>query len=213
MKNGNRFQDLTGQVFGRLTVLSLFSKGNGKMTKWNCQCNCFKKNIVTVSIAHLKTGHTRSCGCLNIEGLSNRGTHKLSKTRLYRIWIHMKTRCYNENHQHFKYYGGKGIKICDEWLSDNNLFFKWANDNGYTDFLSIERDDNDKDYAPSNCRWISQRQQVYNRSNMLSKDVVIEIKEMIENKMPNFEISTILKVSRCVVSKIKNGLSYSEYLN
>lgn len=75
--------------------------------------------------------------------------------RLYRIWYNMQTRCYNKKHERFPCYGGKGIKVCDIWLNSYEAFKKWALNNGYTDELTIDRIDSDKDYCPDNCRWIS----------------------------------------------------------
>lgn len=84
--------------------------------------------------------------------------HGLSKTRLYSIYFDMKQRCYNPNNQHYRWYGEKGIDICEEWLGDNGLqnFFEWALDNGYNDNLTIDRIESDKGYYPENCQWITQ---------------------------------------------------------
>ena len=83
----------------------------------------------------------------------NRGKHKQSKTRIYHIWGNMKKRCNNKEYCRFKEWGGRGIKLCKEWEDFAN-FYKWANENGYSDELTIDRKDNDKDYEPNNCRWV-----------------------------------------------------------
>lgn len=83
--------------------------------------------------------------------------HSLSKTRLYSIYSGMKQRCYNPNNQHYSIYGGKGIKICDEWLNKNGLqnFIEWSLNNGYEEHLTIDRINSSADYSPQNCRWIT----------------------------------------------------------
>lgn len=84
---------------------------------------------------------------------------KLSKTRLYSIYHGMKERCYNKNTQQYKYYGAKGITICDEWLNENGVqnFIEWSLNNGYNENLSIDRIDSKKGYSPDNCQWITQK--------------------------------------------------------
>lgn len=95
-------------------------------------------------------------------------TSKMSNSRLYRIYQGMKTRCYNENDKDYKYYGGRGIEICDEWLNSFNAFHSWATNNGYNGDLSIDRLDNDGDYTPDNCRWATPKQQSSNQSSNLN---------------------------------------------
>lgn len=91
--------------------------------------------------------------------------HGKRKTRLYRIWVNIKTRCYNPNDPHYKRWGGKGIKMCDNWYNSFNAFYNWAMANGYTDELTIDRINFNKDYEPSNCRWVTVVEQNRNKSN------------------------------------------------
>ena len=164
--------DLTGQRFGRLTVIERAGKDYIGQAMWRCRCDC--GNVTVVAGGNLRTGNTKSCGCygheLTIGGYRSRthgGTCDGGKrTRLYRIWRAMKTRCYNLNAQNYKDYGGRGITICPEWLHDFVAFRDWALSHGYRDDLSIDRIDNDKGYSPDNCRWATAKEQRANqRSN------------------------------------------------
>lgn len=94
--------------------------------------------------------------------------HGMKGTRLYKIYYRMINRCYNKNDvDHYKYYGKRGITVCDDWLNDNTTFFDWAMNNGYRDDLTIDRIDNNKGYSPDNCRWTTTYEQNKNRSNSL----------------------------------------------
>lgn len=105
---------------------------------------------------------------MNKNGINNHNcTHGLSKTRIYRTYHHMKDRCYRKTNKDYKHYGGRGIKICQEWLENNGFenFKEWAFENGYKDNLTIERKDVNGDYCPENCCWIPFKKQMANRTN------------------------------------------------
>lgn len=177
MKYDNRgkyYDDLTGRRFGKLLVL-----GEGEPTKnsygkrikrWMCRCDC--ENITLVSTHKLKSGHTKSCGCLKDEfsiGDITR-THGMRNTRLYGIYSGMKQRCFNPNNDHYKYYGERGITVCDEWLGEHGFenFYKWAMEAGYDEGKSrseqsIDRIDVNGNYEPSNCRWADSYTQAHNK--------------------------------------------------
>lgn len=157
-------KDLSGLQFGRLIVLKRDGTRNGN-SYWACQCSC--GNMITVSAPHLKTGHTQSCGCLKKEATANRSVkHGNSNTRVYRIWAGMLQRCSNPRRKEYPVYGGRGIRVCDEW-QEFSAFHQWAIENGYGDTLSIDRINADGNYSPDNCRWVSIKEQQNNRRNNL----------------------------------------------
>lgn len=161
--------DLTGQRFGRLTVIKRIGT-KYHQSLWLCKCDC--GNTKEVICQNLKHGSVRSCGCLLNEarkkvGISNdigklNYRHGDFGTHLYGIWNAMKNRCLNTKSNGYKWYGARGIKVCDEWLDYTN-FKQWAIKNGYNDGLSIERVDVNGNYEPSNCIWIKKREQGFNK--------------------------------------------------
>lgn len=155
--------DLTGKRFGRLVVIKRMKNSKGGKAMWMCRCDCGNKTIVPT--CNLNNGHSRSCGCMTAESASKRNrTHGDRHTRLYGIWTNMKTRCTNGNCNRSRYYHEKGISVCEEWELYEN-FKKWSLENGYNDSLTLDRIDNSKGYEPSNCRWVTYKQQERNKTN------------------------------------------------
>lgn len=167
-------EDLIGKQFGRLTVIGrdedhIYPSGK-KRAKWICECNCKEHNIISVLQTGLMNGHTNSCGCLRKENTSNmfkKTGH--SETHLYYIWCGIKARCQNPNNKSYHNYGGRGIKVCEEW-DDYLNFEKWALSHGYKDGLSIERINVNGDYSPDNCEWITMKDQQYNKQDTMYVD-------------------------------------------
>ncbi len=155
----HNFIDLTGKRFGKLTVIKriedkVLSSGT-KKTQWLCRCDCGNYTRVIGESLKRKNG-TKSCGCLIVKSTIKRSTrHGMRYTRIYSIYCDMKKRCYNAKTRGYKHYGGKGIRICDEWLNDFMTFYEWSMLHGYKDNLSIDRINSAGDYEPMNCQWIT----------------------------------------------------------
>lgn len=165
-----KLEDLTGKRFGRLVVLARDGV-RGKKATWKCQCDCGNTHVVMVT--GLKNGHTKSCGCLKIESdaIGSRYRHGQSNSPEYKVWAGMKDRCLNQNATFFSFYGGRGIKVCERWMTFENF----RADMGPRPSLqhSIERKDNDGNYEPDNCKWATPLEQ----SNNTSRNVFITIGE------------------------------------
>ena len=163
--SGDIMRNLTGQKFGSLKVICPVAKNNRNAVLWLCECDCGLDAIIESGA--LVRGLTRSCGCLDREAHQlrpNRTAHGQCGTRLYRIWKKMKSRCTNPNDPDYqKYYGSRGITVCDEWFHSFQAFHDWAMSHGYSDDLSIDRMDNDKGYSPDNCRWATAEEQRHNQ--------------------------------------------------
>lgn len=161
-------EDLSGMRFGRLYVTG-FAYKIKKNKYYSVVCDCGKEKVVARN--SLVTGKTTSCGCYLQE---RRTKHGKSRTRLYKVLRDMKTRCYNENSPDYKHYGAKGIQICEEWLNDFNAFEKWAFENGYNENApklqcTIDRINNNGNYEPANCRWVTIAEQNRNKTYIKSK--------------------------------------------
>lgn len=161
-----KITDIKGQRFGRLFVVR-FAESTGS-ARWLCICDCGNEVIKDGRL--LRSGSTQSCGCIHRERMSAIGKkyneNKKIKVdhaqNLREMFDGMKKRCRNKNSKSWKDYGGRGIKVCDEWLKDSRAFYFWASSNGYAPGLTIERNDVDGNYEPGNCRFIPKSEQSKN---------------------------------------------------
>lgn len=192
--------DLSGRKFGQLTVVrrgkTIKRNNGGTIPYWVCICDCGKQ--VEIVGGDLKSGRTQSCGCYQREAARKYHTkHNMCGTRLHGIWLDMKRRCRNNKRPCYGRYGGRGITICDEW-NEFIPFKNWALLNGYADNLTIDRIDNDGDYEPDNCRWVTMEIQANNNSKNRILEYEGETHTMAEwAKILNISYSTI----RCRVKR------------
>lgn len=225
MKRGRNPKKLVGERIGRLEVLReepyITRKGN-TVRGYLCHCDCGKEKVIRRS--DLISRKTNSCGCLIKEfnkckkgndywkyrSGKRKSTIKGDKTkeRLHRIWKNMKQRCTNPNFPDYIRYGARGISICDEWIVELGFqnFYRWSIENGYADSLTIDRINNDDNYCPDNCRWITYKEQNFNKRtnrNITYKGITktkTEWAEILGVKQSNFNY------------RIKKNLSDEEIL-
>lgn len=170
MRLGDR-QDLTGEKYGKLTVISENGRGKYNGYYWNCVCDCGNEAVVLGR--NLKSGTTRSCGCLHTKPPVIT-KHGMSRTKLYHIWVAMKQRCTNKADRNYNRYGGGGIFVSECW-NEFDKFAEWAFANGYIEGeTDLDRTDNDGPYSPDNCRFVSHRENLLNTHRRLHDTIMGE---------------------------------------
>lgn len=189
-----------GTRYGRLiTTGSVFMKKrsdgrNRAAVETTCECGTVK----TVWVFNLISGNTTSCGCYHKEVVAEQMTkhgmtareNRYNRPRLYRIWRGMRQRCSNPEARNYKWYGGKGIKSCEEW-NNFEVFHSWAKNNGYSDGLELDRIDSDKNYEPDNCRWVTKKQNIRNKDMFWSEELDEKlIRFAKENNMNPYQVIT-----------------------
>lgn len=198
--------------YNRLTFIEevLVKDSRGRNARyWRCKCDC--GNEVLTHRRKVITGHTKSCGCLQreIASTGKHVKHKASRSPLYVRYTQLKQRCNNPNHKSYSYYGGRGIKLCAEWEADYSKFAEWANANGYTEGLQLDRIDNSKGYSPENCKWVTKKTNMRNtRHNKFVGD------ELLTDFMQR--ITTTYNMTKgCFYDRyyklLKRGIEINEY--
>lgn len=186
--------DLTDKTFGRLTVIRKEGSDNNRKALWLCECSC--GNTIIVNTERLHNGKTQSCGCYKADILRSRlTTHGMSNSKLYNVWHTMIQRCENPKDKQFKNYGERGIAVCKEW-HDSELFMDWALNNGYEEGLTIDRINVNEGYSPSNCRWITQKEQ----NNNTRRNIII-----------NYNNKTQTLSQWCDELEFKYSLAYNRF--
>lgn len=181
-----RFKDITGQTFGRLTAVECLGPYRAKPAsepklKWRCLCQCGAE--VEVVAQSLRNGLTKSCGCYNRQNSAiRRTTHGRSKSPEYRSWRHAIERCTDPKNRAWKDYGGRGIRVCGEWLHDFAAFFAHIGPKP-SPRHTIDRIDNDGHYEPGNVRWATPHQQVANRRPLKRRTHCIRGHELTEDNI------------------------------
>ena len=158
--------DLSGRKYNKLLVIK-YAYTKDSQVYWNCLCDC--GNETTVYRSDLVQNKTKSCGCL--KKLGSRKTHGFSNSGLYNKWYGLVDRCTNQYIEAYKDYGGRGITVCDEWKNDFLQFYNWSMENGYKKGLQIDRIDNNGNYCPENCRFVTPEENCRNKRNNLLVEV------------------------------------------
>lgn len=196
-----RIKDLAGKKVNMLLAIKPVGRDKHGYLLWKCKCDCGNEKVV--SSGDFRKGHYQSCGCLRKIWPK---THGKTKTRLYRIWTRVKSRCFNSNVSEYDRYGGRGITICKEWEKSYEAFQEWALNNGYKENLTLDRKDNNGNYEPQNCRWATAKQQNRNRRDNHYVTINGETKTCSEwAETSGVHIQTFLK-------RIRNGISGTELL-
>lgn len=196
MKKRHPDSEMVGAVFGKLTVIKRIGT-KGKQPLYLCHCSCGNEKAVVGG--SLRKGDTQSCGCIHHEMMVKRNfKHGLSDRRIKGVRQQMLKRCYDPSCPAYKYYGARGITVCDEWRTSLESFYRWANSSGYERGLTLDREDNNGNYCPENCRWVDRFVQSRNKRGV----------EKFEGKC-QIEWAEVLGVSASAFYSLKRKHGYT----
>lgn len=206
-------KDLTGMKFGHLTVLFRIETNKKGPIKYAVECDCENHTHKVVDGASLVAGRTRSCGCASKElakatraDTPHSGGYGLSGTKLYKAWSKLKGRCTNEKLSDYASYGGRGIKIAEEWM-EFYPFYVWAMDNGYEEGMYLTRRDTDGDFTPDNCFWSRDRKLLV-RNTKRSRMITYK-----DEEHPVSEWSRIVDIDEAAIRwRLNKGMSSEKAL-
>lgn len=207
MRKRRDVNDIVGKKFYRLTVLSYHDRVNNS-DRYLCRCDCgVEKVIIRNNFVRTKGSITKSCGCLNLEkSFTAFKTHGMTGTRLHRVWCSMLQRCSDPNANRYKNYGERGIIVCEEWKNDFVVFKDFALANGYKDNLQIDRINNDGNYEPSNCRFVTNQQNSLNRGGIKLNPMRVRIiKKLIANGFTQHKVAELYGIARGTVGGVVNN--------
>lgn len=198
-------QKVSGVIYLGDTVSHITKSGRKQRTAF-FKCHCGE--VFKCKIEHIKNGSTKSCGCLNHpKGKDNPNyKHGLYGSDLYNVWKGMKQRCNDKNHISYKNYGGKGIKVCARWDRSYQEFYDWSMTNGYKKGLTIDRKDNDGNYTPDNCRFVTNAENI--RNSRAAKLNWNKIKEIRKSNLPKKYLASTYGVTASQIYRIKNNQSW-----
>lgn len=218
MPTHKNFVDITGDCYGRLTVESYAGRiSKRQVNAWSCRCSCGDTTVV--STMDLRSGHTKSCGCLKIEnGQTINRTHGMAsrknedQAKEYRVWKSMLSRCRYTGNSRYHRYGGRGIKVCDEWSNSFEAFYEYMG-KCPEEKSSIDRICNDSDYEPGNVRWATPEEQGQNTSlTRLNPALVRAMREESSRGKTAVSIQKEMAPHACI-NAVKNAIARRTWKN